>query len=194
MSRSIVLLNGVPGAGKTTLSAPFARELDATLISKDAIKEALADAVAASLPTSRLGALASDTMWRLAAMVDGLAVVESFWATERDEQFLRAGLTTAGAERAIEVWCEVPLELARERYITRPRHHAHSDDGRLAEWDVLAAAAQPCSGQPVLPVDTSSAVDVGALARQALALLGSPRSTVIPARSAFGISATSSTR
>jgi predicted kinase len=45
MVRRLVLVNGVPGAGKTTLATALAGALPATLVSKDAIKEALASAV-----------------------------------------------------------------------------------------------------------------------------------------------------
>jgi predicted kinase len=40
----LILVNGLPGSGKTTLANGLARQLDAPLIAKDAIKEAVADA------------------------------------------------------------------------------------------------------------------------------------------------------
>ncbi|MFC4245049.1 AAA family ATPase [Gryllotalpicola reticulitermitis] len=171
MSDSVVLLNGVPGAGKTTLATPLARQLGVPLIGKDAIKESLADLVSQPLPTSQLGALASDVMWSLAALVDGVVIVESFWATGRDEKFLRAGLCRAGAGRAVEVWCEVPIGVARERFLTRERHPAHKDAERLAEWEAVAAVARPCSGQPTLPVRTDAIVNVALLVERIRALL-----------------------
>lgn len=47
-----IVLNGVPGSGKTTLAPLLARELGFPVVARDAIKEALADAVAVPLPTS----------------------------------------------------------------------------------------------------------------------------------------------
>lgn len=178
MCTSVIILNGVPGAGKTTLAVPLALELGVPLIGKDAIKEGLADLVSVPLPTRRLGALASETMWNLAALIDGPVVVESFWAAERDEGFLQAGLRTAGARRAVELWCEVPLGLARERFSTRHRHSAHDDTSRLEEWETMAATARPCSGQPALRVATAGAVDVPALAARIRRLLQDDRSLI----------------
>ena len=179
MSKSIVLLNGLPGSGKTTLAAPLGRELAMPVISKDAIKEALADVIAVPLPTSRLGALASDAMWQLAAMIDGPVVVESFWAAGRDDGFLQSGLAVAGAQRAIEVWCDVPIDVARERFVTRPRHAAHRDAERLGEWDEIAARARPCSGRPTITVLTSTPVDVPLLANRVRTLLDEPASGLV---------------
>lgn len=154
----------MPGAGKTTLSGPLARELGVPLIRKDAIKESLADLLSAAIPTQRLGAVAIDTMWRLAGIVEGVVLLESFWAAGRDEGFLKAGLMTAGARRAIEVWCDVPVDVARQRFTTRSRHPAHQDRGRLTEWEALATRGRPCSGQPTVIVSTDGTVDVPELA------------------------------
>ena len=52
----------------------------------------------------------------------------------------------------------------RERYLTRVRHAVHDDRARIDEWDAAALVARPMTGFPVIEVDTSSVVDVRALA------------------------------
>ncbi|MFI6604780.1 AAA family ATPase [Nonomuraea sp. NPDC050536] len=42
MADLLVLVNGLPGAGKSTLGRPLATQLNARFLSKDAVKEALA--------------------------------------------------------------------------------------------------------------------------------------------------------
>ena len=164
MSEFAVIVNGMPGAGKTTLSSALQRELDLPLISKDAVKEALADAVIAKLPTSRLGAIASDAAWALVGLVEEPVIVESFWLAGRDDLFFEKGLRTGGIHRGVEVWCQAPLSVMRERFRTRPRHFAHQDASRTSEWERFARDARPISSFPVVRVDTGGAVDTPALA------------------------------
>ncbi|ASD24296.1 hypothetical protein B7495_18675 (plasmid) [Cryobacterium sp. LW097] len=130
-AKSRCFVNGIPGAGKSTLAKALGPELGFSVISRDAIKEALADLVTVDMPTQRIGALAADAMWSMVGMIDGPTLVESFWATGRDEEFFKRGLRASQVEQGIELWCEVPRELARSRYIERTRHRVHTDMARL---------------------------------------------------------------
>lgn len=138
--------------------------LTAVLVSKDSIKEALADAVDADLPTGALGGLALDALWRIVRMLPGRVVVESFWFSGRYDRYFLAGVESVGALSGVEVWCHAPVEVLRRRYTTRERHRVHSDADRLAEWEEFAALAAPISDYPVVRVDTDSRVDVAATA------------------------------
>lgn len=160
----LIVLNGMAGAGKTTLARPLSRELGVPLVSKDAVKEALGGAVDAPLPTRAVGALAADALWRIVGMMEGTVLVESVWLTGRDENWFRRGWESAGSPEGLEVWCEAPREVMRERYLTRVRHAVHDDRARIDEWDAAALVARPMTGFPVIEVDTSSVVDVRALA------------------------------
>jgi len=175
MGQVAVLVNGIPGAGKSTLARVLGPELGFSVISKDAIKEALADLVTVDLPTQRIGALAADAMWSMVGMIDGPTLVESFWASGRDEEFFKRGLRASGVEHGIEVWCEVPLKLARSRFMQRPRHRVHTDVARLEEWEHMVKVAHPISDFPTLQVDTTSAVDVPQLAATIRRMLNLPK-------------------
>lgn len=171
MPSPVVVVNGPPGAGKTTLAGPLAKALGARLVAKDAIKEALSDAVGGGLATSPLGGIALDALWAIAALVEGPLVLESTWATDRDEAFFVRGWASLGAPPGVEVWCRAPVDVMLRRFTTRDRHPAHEDAGRVEEWRGLVSRAAPITGLPVVEVDTARPVDVPALAAAVRAAL-----------------------
>lgn len=180
----LIVVNGMPGAGKTTLARPLARELGVPLIAKDAIKEALGDAVGVALPTSQLGAIAAENAWSIARMLRGTVMIESFWAAGRDEEHFGRGFDLLGAPGGVEIWCHTRREVARRRFLTRERHPAHSDASRRLEWEELTASAAPITGLPVLPVETTAPVDVARLAADLRRRIPSAISATSTARAA----------
>jgi glucokinase len=130
------------------------------LLAKDTVKEALFDALGTGDRTwsQRLGAASMEVLFALAADTPA-AVLESFWrrplAVER--------LSALGRPLA-EVHCACPPDLARARYHERVRHPGH---GAVTEEEVAgwAADAGPLAlGGPLLEVDTTTPVDVDAVA------------------------------
>jgi hypothetical protein len=150
-------------------------------LSKDAVKEALATVLPYSIVVRDLGVVAIEAVWNLAGRLPGVVVVESWWFRPRDLRFADAELRAVGAARAVEVWCDVPADVARRRYATRMRSALHHDARRLAEdWADWAARAEPLALTPVLKVDTSRPVDLDSLAfavRLELAVDGGPAQT-----------------
>jgi predicted kinase len=178
MDGLIVMVNGLPGAGKTTLGGGLAHALNAWFLSKDAIKEALAGCLEKAVGVPELGGIAMDTIWALAAQSPVDVVIDSWWFKPRDLAFAHAGVARSGARRAIEVWCDVPPEVARSRYAARQRAPVHRDQQRLAEdWDHWAAHAAPLGLAPTVFVDTTSPIDYLALAMKIEATAASHGST-----------------
>jgi predicted kinase len=169
----LVMVNGLPASGKTTLATGLAARLPAPLVSKDAIKEAIAGVVAAA-PRSAVGGIAMEAAWRLLAAMPGTVVLESWWFKPRDLDFVTAALDRLLPAVVVEVWCDVPADVARDRYEKRRRHSVHDDARRLADsWEEWAAQAEPLGLGKTLRVSTDGPVETDALAREILLLTGS---------------------
>jgi len=141
------------------------------LFSKDTIKEAHADVLGAGPPSgwtqrgwnAALGAAASRTMWVLLAEAPGGAILESCWFRDVRYLVVRA-LQRARTRPPAEIWCEVPLAVARQRFEARyPRHPIHGELPTDAEWERWQAAAQPLQIGPTFRVDTTGPVDSNAI-------------------------------
>jgi len=161
----LVLVNGLPGAGKTTLATGLASALPATLISKDAIKDALFTAVDGAT-ASALGAAAMEAAWTLIAGIDGTVVFDSWWFKLRDMPFAEAGIRRAGLPHVVEVWCDVPQHVARRRYERRLRTETRT--GQVEAWSDWASRGEPLGIVPTLHVNTERPVDVDRVAHQVL--------------------------
>ena len=155
MAESLILVNGLPGAGKTMLSSLLGQALGVPVLSKDFIKEALADASSNRLASRRLGQIASDAMWQLSAAMPGRVIVESWWYRPRDVDYVLDGIALSETPNVVEVWCDVPADLAWKRYLERQRHQVHPAAISETDWASWSTGAVPLGVGRVVRVDTS---------------------------------------
>ncbi len=173
MTSSLILINGLPASGKTSLAEAIAYRLGWPLLSKDAVKEALADLTGPAVPAERLGRIAMDTLWSVAGAADIGMVIESFWWKHRDLRHVERGLEAAGSPAVVEVWCAVPPEVAAERYEDRDRHPVHEPGWELSEhpeWE--KHPPEPLGVGPVVHVDTAEEYDLDTVLAEIGAGLG----------------------
>jgi predicted kinase len=161
--RFYVLVAGPPGSGKTTLARPLADALDLPLIRKDAIKEALGDALGApDLEASqRLGPVSMRVLRSLALDI-GFGVFDSPWRAALDlPDLLRLPAPV------VEIFCQCDPAVRRRRILARSghRHPVHFDAERLDAVADDDPTASPLGGPwPLLEVDTTYPVPIDDLA------------------------------
>lgn len=167
-----VLVAGPPGSGKSTLAGPLARELGLSLLAKDAIKEALMDALGrpSTLEDSRrLGRAAVMAMLTAAATSTGAVLDSTFYPYAVEALRALPG-------DLVEVRCVVPRDIADARYRARSstRHAGHLDSDRPSDELWNDHHLTPLGLGPVIEVDTSRAVDVPALAARIIEAVQPP--------------------
>jgi predicted kinase len=174
MAQVAIIVNGMPGSGKSTVGAALAEVLGCPFLSKDRVKEPLADIVGPMIASPALGAIAMDTVWSMAGEVEAGVVVDAVFLPSRDREWLADGLRRAGDPRAVELWCDVDRATAEERLrdryepgTTPIRHEVHGDlAGLLAFWDEHGDTAGPIGTLPVVRLDTTEPYDVGVLVQE----------------------------
>jgi predicted kinase len=172
MAESVILINGLPGSGKTTLSKLLGDELKIPVVSKDHIKETLADISLGYISTRRLGEISSETMWQLVSAIPGVVIVESWWFRPRDLGFVLAGLAQSGSPDVVEIWCEIPSSVAWRRYVDRQRHEIHPAVPSGRDWAEWSAKAAPLGIGQTIGVETSEPIDAARLVERLPASLG----------------------
>ena len=125
-----------------------------------------------------MGAGATNALWSLLEDSPVGGVVES-WFWPQDAGFVVAGLQRCGLDPATvpEVWCDLPVEVARRRYERRAavgeRHAVHGPQVGLDDfWERVQASARPLGLGPTVTVNTSQEFGLGEIVRIALQVGG----------------------
>lgn len=159
----LIVVSGAPASGKTTLARTLGLCLGLVVLEKDAMKEALADAV--GLPndvaaSARIGSAAYAALFSLARVLlaDQVGVVvESNFRRGISEAELDG--IAAVATSAHLVHCTAPEDVILQRYGARSRHAAHLDDHRhdAIRDDLAAGRYEPLRVDwPTVVVQTQS--------------------------------------
>ena len=108
-ARVLVVINGVPGSGKTSLASELSSKTGLPHLSKDGLKEYIARTLPYEPTLSELSRIAGEVLWDLVAAMPSGAIVETwFGPTGRDT--VERGSARAGIDPrcVLEIWCEDP--------------------------------------------------------------------------------------
>lgn len=165
--KRVVLVNGVPASGKSTVARALSRELGWPLLTLDTIKQPFLDALPPGdrLFNRTLGRAAYRAIWSLLTDAPKGVFVLDAWFGFQPLEILCEGLREAGAEAVAEVWCAAPPEEIGRRYAERAllRGPGHPGLDYVPELVELAAQARPTGVAPLRSIDTSRPLDLASL-------------------------------
>lgn len=175
--RDLVLVNGVPASGKSTLAADLAARLGLPLFGIDTVKEALFAelGIGDREYSRRMGRASYHAIFAtIGGFPPGMGAVVEAWHGFQPVTVLQAHLQRAGAGRVVEVWCHAPPDEIVARFCARAAQRApgHIGLSYAEELRALAARAQPLRLGPVIDVETTRPIDGAALAGAVRAALG----------------------
>lgn len=170
---TLVLVTGVPGAGKTTLGRALAGALHVPFLSLDTMKERLYAAQPGELDDWELRQAAEAELAAELAGGDCTVVVDIWIAPQRDTDRVAAVLRRQGRP-VVEMLCTVPADVAVERYSRRRRSgpHRDADEATLRRIRSAVEMIEPIGVGRCIEVDTSGTLRIEALTEQLVLQLG----------------------
>jgi predicted kinase len=166
----LIIVNGLPGTGKTTLAGRLAADLGFPIFSRDGLYETLYDALegsTAGTPLSSLGSAAYVLLYEVAGTVLSAGhpvIVEGFFGRRdvRRGELLR--LQARHDFEPLEILCTADGQVLMQRFLARmasgERHRGHLDREWLQhnEARLLGGQLAPLAiGRQVIEIDTTTA-------------------------------------
>jgi predicted kinase len=148
-----VIVTGLPASGKTTLAIALSGERGFEHLDKDTFLEELLDREKNLTPERRgeLSRLADAKFCEHAGSL-GFAVLSSWWKHPLSSQ--NSGTDVAWLRRegtqVVEIYCNCPVAIAAERFVSRRRHPGHFDSLRT-KHELLRQFSETERLGPVFP-------------------------------------------
>jgi hypothetical protein len=120
MAQVAILVNGTPDPRKTEIASALGILLGCPVLQPSKLQDALTQQTGPVAPRAGIRALAIDTVWRVAALVEAGVVIDATWDAA-DAEAVLTSLRASDAPRLVEVRC--------------------GDEPAIGEWPVVRVAS-----------------------------------------------------
>jgi len=168
LPKRLVMVNGVPASGKSSVATMLARETGWPLLSLDTVKNPFLEEIeGVDRPFNRkLGRASLKAMFAILSDAPaGTTVIIDAWFGFQPREFVQELIAHSGVGEVAEIWCSAPPETIGARYASRASNRLPGHPGAeyAPELVALAASAEPFGYGPVLTVDTTGHLDIQAV-------------------------------
>ncbi|CAK9886270.1 MAG: hypothetical protein XXXJIFNMEKO3_02698 [Candidatus Erwinia impunctatus] len=163
--RKLILVNGIPASGKSSVAKIIADHFNAPLLSIDEIKEPFMIQFAHVIDRAlnrKLGSAAYEAMFKIiAASPENTLFVLDAWFGFKERSLLEHYLSMVDSQNTIEIWNKISVENVVRRYQSRcgDRIKGHPGEEYIPELKNLAMTAAPMALSDVYIVDQNNPVD-----------------------------------
>jgi len=166
--KRVLLVNGVPASGKSTVARAVSQANAWPLFTLDTLKEAFFDHLGTGDRDFNrlLGKASYQAIFAVVAeFPESTTVVVDAWFGFQPLETLQNHLARAGAAQVAEIWCHAPANVIGERYRARlgDRHAGHLGASYVPELIKLADTARALGTYPLLDLETTRPLDLAAV-------------------------------
>lgn len=173
MKRYAIIVSGLPASGKTTIGRQLANSLKCDFLDKDDFLEALFhEQEIGDSPWRRMLSDKSNTSFELASKASDKVVLVSHWRPlgQNGPSGTSTGWLKDAFHTVVEVFCDCPVAIAANRFLSRVRHGGHLDSERSTDevlnWMKAYAQNLPIGVGSLVEVNTAESVDISKVTDQ----------------------------
>lgn len=163
--KRLIMVNGIPASGKSSVSSALSRKTGWPVIALDAVKNPFLELIPdVDRPFNRI--LGRASYKSIFSIIGESAPASTFivdaWFGFQPTDVLREHIAMAGITEIVELWCHAPPEVISERYRNRidKRPKGHPGLAYVPELIELARKAEPSRLGPTYEVETTRPFDV----------------------------------
>lgn len=163
--KSVILVNGVPASGKSSVARAVASRLQAPLMALDTVKQPMFGhfGVGDREHNRKLGRASYEIIFSaIGDWPDPMTIVIDAWFGFQPREVLEKHLVAAGVTRTAELWCHAPASVIADRYGSRvaTRSAGHPGLEYVPELIALVERAKPLELGACRAVDTTEELNV----------------------------------